>query len=102
MAGDYGYQAVLGHDKLPIKNQFADIILCNYLMMFLNKNERKQLIKEIKRIAADDCTMIFELYPAKDSHAPSKETMLELQKEVFDTLKWQKIRYSQGRFIVKK
>jgi SAM-dependent methyltransferase len=100
MVDDYGKEATLGKQPLPVTRR-ADIILCNYLMMFLSKKERRQLIKDIKRISAPDCTIMVELYPAKDSFAKTKEDMLVLQKEIFDALGWEKIRYSQGRFIAK-
>jgi SAM-dependent methyltransferase len=102
MVNDYGQKMILGKDDIPLPNKSTDIILCNYLMMFLNKKERKQLIREIKRIARDDCVIMVELYPAKDSETKTKEEMLELQQEIFDSLKWHKKRYSQGRFIAVK
>ena len=100
MVGDYGVEAEIGKQPLPVTRK-ANIILCNYLMMFLGKKERRQLIQDIKRISASDCTIMVELYPAKDSFAKTKDDMLVLQKEIFDALGWEKIRYSQGRFIAK-
>ena len=101
MIPDYccGEKAVLGTDPLPAEDKSVGVILCNYLMMFLNKKERKQLIREFKRVAAEDCIIILELYPALDSFAKTKEAMLEMQKDIFDSLGWKKIRYSQARFI---
>jgi len=99
MVNDYGKDMVVGRDKIPLRDHSTDIILCNYLMMFLNKTERKQLIREIKRIAKSSCRIMVELYPAKDSETTTKQEMLNLQKEIFDALGWTKIRYSQGRFI---
>jgi len=99
MVPDYGHKMVLGTDLIPKKDKGTDIILCNYLLMFLNKKERTQLIKEFKRIALKNCIIMVELYPAKDCYAKTKEEMIEMQAEIFNPLKWQKIRYSQGRFI---
>jgi len=103
MVDDYGCEMVLGIDSLPMKDKTADIILCNYLLMFLSKKERTQLIKEFKRIASDGCMIMVELYPAKDCYAKTKEEMIEMQAEIFNSLKWKhKIRYSQGQFIAQK
>jgi len=102
MANDYGEKIALGKDKIPMIGKHIDIILCNYVMMFLSRTERKQVIKEIKRVAGGKCTIMVELYPAKDSNAKTKEEMIKLQKEIFDDLKWDKLRYSQGKFIAQK
>ena len=99
MVNDYGKKIILGQDKIPLKNNSADIVLCNYLMMFLNAKERLRLINEIKRIAKPFCKIVVELYPAKDSETITKEEMLNLQREIFNILGWSKIKYSQGRFI---
>jgi len=102
MVPDFGCEMMLGTDSIPLKDKGADVILCNYLLMFLNKKERTQLIKEFKRIASNNCIIMVELYPAKDCYAKTKEKMIEMQKEIFDALKWKKIRYSQGQFIAQK
>ena len=68
--------------------------------MFLDDNERKQVIEEVKRISKKGCFFVVELYPAKDSYTKTKEESIALQKELFDMLGWEKVRYSQERFIV--
>lgn len=102
MVADFGKKIVLGKDTIPLQDNSIDVILANYIFMFLNPKERKQLVREIKRIAKNKCLLMVELYPAKDSFAPDKISCLELQKEIFDQLKWNKIKYSQNRFIVEK
>ena len=99
MVADYGHKIILGQDKIPVDNSAVDIILCNYILMFLNKQERKQVIGEIKRIAAPYCRIIVELYPAKDSETKNEKEMVALQKEIYEQLGWEKIRYSKGKFI---
>ena len=94
MATTNEIQMVLGKDKLPFEDNSVQLILANYIFMFLNKKERSQVLKEIKRIAATGCYIMVELYPAKDSLAPSKPEILKLQKEIFDKLDWTKIRSS--------
>lgn len=99
MAGDYGQKVLLGVDPLPIVTDSMDIILCNYLLMFLNQRERNFLIDEIKRVARWKATIMVELYAAKESHAPTQEKLLKMQSQIFNRLGWRKIKYSQERFI---
>ena len=101
MVNDYGIKTILGKDVLPVEKACVDIILCNYLMMFLNHRERSQLIKEIKRVAAPDCVIMLELYPAKDSFAKTEEDMVKMQEQIFKKLGWEKIRYRKGKFIAR-
>jgi len=102
MVDDYGVKAILGKDKLPVKDGSIDVILCNYLMMFLSPKERNQLIKEIKRVAGKNCIIMLELYPAKDCYAKTDEEMVEMQEEIFKKIGWEKIRYRKGKFIARK
>jgi len=102
MAGDYGTKTVLGVGKMPVPDGSADIVLCNYLLMFLSPKERNQALCEIERIAKPGCRIVVELYPAKDSYAKTEADMLRMQKDIFRKLGWGKIRYSKGRFIAQK
>lgn len=102
MVDDFGEKIVLGKDRIPLPDKSVDVIVANYIFMFLNKKERENVIDEIKRIARFHCQIMVELYAAKDSEAPDKESSLALQKELFDRLGWNKVRYSQERFIAQK
>jgi SAM-dependent methyltransferase len=102
MVNDFGSVHRLGVDRLPARDSSVDIILANYVFMFLNKKERRQLIGEIKRVAASGCIIMVELYAAKDSETPTKEASIKLQRELFDVLGWKKLRYSQERFIAER
>ena len=99
MVNDYGQKIMLGKDAIPLPDASVDIVLCNYILMFLNKDERFQVINEIKRISAPSCKIVVELYPAKDSEAKNDAEMKDLQEEIFKQLDWKKIRYSKGKFI---
>jgi ubiquinone/menaquinone biosynthesis C-methylase UbiE len=99
MVDDYGNEFVLGKDPLPLGDGRADIILCNYVLMFLSPGERHQVIKEFKRIASSGTRIMVELYAAKDSYAVNDTELAEMQKKVFKKLGWNKLRYSKGRFI---
>jgi len=102
MVNDYGVKTILGKDTLPVEKASIDIVLCNYLMMFLNQRERSQLIREISRVAAPDCKIILELYPAKDSYAKTEEDMVKMQEKIFKKFGWEKIRYRKSKFIARK
>jgi len=102
MVNDYGVETTLGQDELPVKDNSVDIILCNYLMMFLSPKERNQLIKEIKRVSKANSIIMLELYPAKDSYAKTGEAMVEMQEQIFKKIGWEKIRYRKGKFIAQK
>lgn len=103
MVPDYkfGIETELGKKSLQMEDK-ADIILCNYVLMFLNDKERKNVIRDIKRIAAPNCKIIVQLYPAKDSYAKNKEEMIKMQKDIFEQIGWEKIKYSQEGFVAKK
>ena len=99
MVNDYGRKCILGQDKIPLPAGSVDVVLCNYLLMFLDRVERNQVLDEIQRVAVPGCKIMVELYPAKDSFATSAEDMVVMQKEIFDKLSWKKLRYSKGKFI---
>jgi len=101
MANDYGVKLVLGAEPFPIPDKSADVILANYVFMFLDKKERSQAIREIKRVAKPGCTIMVELYPAKDSHAKSEAATAKLQKQLLKALGWDALRFSKNRFIAK-
>lgn len=102
MANDYGDKIILGKEEFSIQPNSIDIVLANYVFMFLNKKERQQVIAQIKKIAKKGCKIIIELYPAKDSFAKDEESALKMQKEIFEQLKWEKLRYSKMKFIAEK
>ena len=100
MVDDFGEKMVLGHEMFPVEDNSVDLILANYILMFLDKDERDQVVGELKRISRKGCYFVLELYAAKDSYTKTKEESIKLQEELFDMLNWEKIRYSQERFIV--
>jgi len=66
-AGDFGVKLDLGKDRIPIGDGRANIILCNYLLCFLNESEKRHLIGEIKRLAKMGCFLFVEMYNAKNA-----------------------------------
>ena len=57
----------LGHDPFPREDNTTDLFLANYVFMFLNDEEIRQVMAEINRTAKLGAVIIIELYPAKDS-----------------------------------
>lgn len=50
MAGDFGAKCELGKDRIPFCGKHFNVVLCNYVFMFLSEKERAFLIKEIRRV----------------------------------------------------
>lgn len=67
MAGDFGIKSVLGKDPLPAGPY--DIILANYVLMFLNTKERYKVMGEMLNRANAEGLLFIEMYPAKDAYA---------------------------------
>lgn len=102
MAGDYGSRCVIDKNPLPLFAASVDVILANFIFMFLDKGERSRLVGELKRASGNNCVLMVELYPAKDSETPTETSMLELQRELFEAFGWRKVNYSKGKFIAAK
>jgi len=102
MVDDFGMKITLGHDPIPLPNNSVDIILANYIFMFLDNDERDQLIGELKRVAKPMCKIMVELYAAKDSYTPTKEEVDKLQRQLCEKLGWIPIKYNTERFIAEK
>ena len=98
-------KCTLGQDPLPAADANVDIILCNYVLMFLNRKERTFLLDEIMRVAGSGCYLMVELYPAVDSDMRTDKECLMYQHMLFNTLVnrgWTKLRYSKMRFIMRR
>lgn len=96
MAGDFGIKTVLGKDPLP--NKKYDILLANYILMFLNNKERSTVMKEINDRAKTGSVLIMEMYPAKDAHEYNFDSMVEY----FYNKGWTKLRKSKDKCVIKK
>ena len=105
MVGDHGTKVVLGEDDFPFDNESVDVILANYVFMFLNRVEAEKTLSEINRIAKAGARVMVELYAAKDSEAPDKETLIDLRKSMVSWFKWYGwtvVHEVQERFIMEK
>ena len=102
MADDFGTEFILGHDRIPLPDNSVDIILANYSMMFLSKQERAQLIKELKRVSKPGCAIMVELYPAKDSYAKTDTGMRRMLVAIAKDLGWPLVRSRKDKFIARR
>jgi tellurite methyltransferase len=95
MVGDFGKKTILGKDKIP--NYKFDIILANFIFMFLNKKERTFVFNQINRCSKKDSLMIVEIYNAKDAYECSIDEIFN-----FFNPKWNKIRKSKDKCLLVK
>ena len=68
MVADYqhGTEFKLGKEEFP--QPIYDVVLANYIFMFLNKRERAQVKRQIQSSTDKDSIMLIEMYAAKDAH----------------------------------
>jgi len=99
MVDDYGIKLTLGSEGFPLPNQSVDAVIANYIFMFLSPKERRQVTKEIKRVAKPGCMIMVELYPAKDSFAKDQETSDKLLSTLIESLGSDTILKSKDRFV---
>lgn len=90
-----GYTINLGKEVLPIQDEAVDLILCNYVLCFLNEIERFNLIQEIDRIARFGAHLFVEMYPAKQGHPYDIN-------DIIKDLGWKIVRKSKHRFTAVK
>lgn len=105
MAGDFGNKCVLGREPLPAADGTIDIALANYILMFLNEDERKTTYGEIDRVARRNCRLMVELYAAKDSAFPNPVKLEMLQNEItraFISKGWEVVHEVKEKMIFKK
>lgn len=95
MANDFGIECVLGEDPLP--NKKYDILLANYILMFLNEDTRLKVMNEMISRAAENAMLMIEMYPAKDAYEYNFDSMVDY----FLGEGWSKVRKSKDRCILK-
>jgi SAM-dependent methyltransferase len=96
MVNDFGIKCVLGEDPLP--NKKYDIILANYVLMFLDENTRFKVMREMNSRAKENSMLMMEMYPAKDAHTYNFDSMVDY----FLNEGWSKIRKLKDRCILKR
>jgi len=63
----------LGENVIPVPASSVNLILLNYVLMFLSEAELSHLAEEIRRVAKYNCLIVIEMYPAKDSHCKTND-----------------------------
>lgn len=95
MANDFGIKCVLGEDPLP--NKKYDILLANYILMFLDEKSRSKVMEEMNYRAKENSILMIEMYPAKDAYEYDFDSMVDY----FLNNGWSKVRKSKDRCILK-
>jgi len=93
---DFGVKVVLGEDDLPKKKY--DIILANFILMFLNKKELRKVNSEILKCSKKGTTMMIEMYPAKDAYEYDLDSIVSY----YTSKGWIKIRKSKDKCVLRR
>ena len=96
MVGDFGIKCELGKDPLP--NKKYDIVLANYILMFLDRNTRYKVMKEINERTNKDSILMIEMYPAKDAYSYNFDSIVYY----FIHKGWTKVRKSKERCVLRR
>lgn len=95
MATDFGIKCILGEDPLPDKKY--DILLANYILMFLDEGARLKVMEEMNSRAKENSILMIEMYPAKDAYTYNFDSMVDY----FLSKGWEKVRKSKDRCVLK-
>ena len=99
------HKTTLGVDPLPLSSHTVDVILANYILMFLSEQELAQTISEINRVASPKCWLIAEMYPAKDSYCKTEkesEVLLYKTRDLLIKQSWKTIHSVKQRLIMRR
>jgi SAM-dependent methyltransferase len=96
MVDDFGIEIILGEDPLP--NVKYDILLANYILMFLDEDTRAKVMGEINDRSKEGSVLMIEMYPAKDAYEYDFDSMVDY----FLNSGWDKVRKSKDRCVLKK
>ena len=75
MKPDFGEELHLGKEKIPVGTGAADIVMVNYVFMFLTERELAHACREICRIVKPGGLLLWELYAAKESYTPDARSV---------------------------
>ena len=96
MVDDYGFPFVLGKDIFPARAY--DLFLANYILMFLNPKQRKQVMEQIDEKSRVGSMLVLEMYPAKDAFKYDWDKMIKW----FDKRGWSHIiKRKDKAFLIK-
>ena len=97
---DKGTEIDLRTESIPLGNESVSVILCNYVLCFLTQKERLQVIREMDRIACEDCVVFVELHPAKNAKPYDIQHLVNVFKRRIGG--WECLHLVKDRFILKK
>jgi SAM-dependent methyltransferase len=92
------HKIILGDDPLP--GGTYDIILANYVLMFLPKEKRESVLREIMRHSKISTYVVIELYHAKRAFPCTIEEIIELF--FLSSNEWEILHKVKDRCILKK
>lgn len=88
---------------IPVFNEKAGLILCQYLLMFLDDAQLHHVLCEISRIAAPGCVLVVELQDVKQGKKLLAAPLFgALQRLAPDDARWDVIHMSKMRFIAQR
>jgi SAM-dependent methyltransferase len=76
---DYGLAVHLGHEDIPVHAKSMDVVLANYIFMFLTKPQINHLLNEINRVAKDGCRVLVEMEDVKQGEWAGEDATAELE-----------------------
>lgn len=86
----------LGKEHIPLDIKNSDLVLCNYVLCFLNAKERRHMVHEISRITRSGSYLMVEMFKAKSAKPYNIDKIRLLFK------KWETVHQSKDRFILKR
>lgn len=96
----YGSDHWIASQMIPVFNDGAGLILCQYLLMFLDDSQLHHVLAEINRVAGPKCVLIVELQNVKQGRkllaAPTFGALCRLAP---NDMEWECIHMSKMRFI---
>ena len=102
--GDYGIKWKAGN-KIPTEAGSVDIILCNYVLMFLKGCTRNDVYAEIDRVAVNGCRLMIEVDNIKNSLINTEDLLEELNDEIkveFEDRGWRVLKLLKNKYIYEK
>ena len=93
---DFGEKIILGEDALP--DFRFDILLANYVLMFLRQHERISVMYQMHTRAAMGACLVIEMYPAKDAYEYDFDEIVEFYLD----RGWTKLRKSIDKCVLRK
>ena len=99
---DFGQPLDLSKSNIPLFSNSVDVVLLQYVMMFLDAKTRKRVVSEICRLASTTCIAVVEIAAVKSCLTPSKKEATDLcdcLAHMFYAMNWVIYKKSSMRFL---